>query len=154
MAEEKVKEVKGPGGRRPRGMPHEKVKNPGKLMKRTVGYAFQMYPWQMVLDVICIFTAVIANVQGTLFTKTLIDAYITPLKEAADAGQTPDYTAHQLDERHDVIVRSNSGSASVSVSPLDYVHGAIGAGCDSNTRNAAAAIYYYYQAAQAYQAAH
>ena len=93
MAEEKVKEVKGPGGRRPRGMPHEKVKNPGKLMKRTVGYAFQMYPWQMVLVVICIFTAVIANVQGTLFTKTLIDAYITPLKEAADAGQTPDFTA-------------------------------------------------------------
>jgi hypothetical protein len=68
--------------------------------------------------------------------------------------QTPDYTAHQLDERHDVIVRSKSGTASVSVSPLDYVHAAIGAGCDSNTRNAAAAIYYYYQAAQAYQATH
>jgi hypothetical protein len=68
--------------------------------------------------------------------------------------QTPDYTAHQLDERHDVIVRSKSGTASVSVSPLDYVHAAIGAGCDSNTRNAAAAIYYYYQAAQAYRATH
>jgi hypothetical protein len=68
--------------------------------------------------------------------------------------QTPDISAHQLSDRHDVIVRSNSGTASVSVSPLDYVHAAIGAGCDSNTRNAAAAIYYYYQAAQAYQATH
>ena len=68
--------------------------------------------------------------------------------------QTPDYTAHQLDERHDVIVRTDSGTAFVSVSPLDYVHAAIGAGCDSNTRNAAAAIYYYYQAAQAYLATH
>ena len=68
--------------------------------------------------------------------------------------QTPDYTAHQLDERHDVIVSSNSGQAFVSVSPLDYVHAAIRAGCDSATRNAAAAIYYYYQAAQAYRATH
>jgi len=68
--------------------------------------------------------------------------------------QTPDYTAHQLDERHQATIRTDSGTAGVSVSPLDYIHAVIGPGHDSDTRNAAAAIYHYYQAAQAYRAAH
>ena len=37
--------------------------------------------------VICIFVSVLANVQGTMFMKTLIDQYITPLLKA----DTPDF---------------------------------------------------------------
>ncbi len=87
MAEEKVKEVQGPGGRGRRGQPRPKIKNPGKLFSRLMAYVFQNYLVHMILVVICIIAAVVANVQGTLFTKTLIDSYITPM-----IGQTnPDY---------------------------------------------------------------
>ena len=43
MAEEKVREVKGPGPRGQRGMPKPKIKNPGKLLKRLLGYVFKFY---------------------------------------------------------------------------------------------------------------
>ena len=87
MAEEKVREVKGPGPGGRRGGPRPKVKNPMKLFSRIMGYIFKYYSVQMILVVVCIFVSVIANVQGTLFTRTLIDSYIQPM-----IGQTdPDY---------------------------------------------------------------
>ncbi len=87
MAEEKVKEVRGPGGRGRMGMPRPKIENPGKLFKRLMGYVFKDYGIHMVLVVVCIILSVVASVQGTMFTKTLIDGYITPMM-----GQTnPDY---------------------------------------------------------------
>ena len=92
MAEEKVREVKpGPGGRGMRGQPHPKVKNPGKVFRRIMGYVLKYYKIQMILVTVCIFVSVIANVQGTMFTKTLIDSYITPLKEQHDAGSAVNY---------------------------------------------------------------
>jgi ATP-binding cassette subfamily B protein len=87
MAEEKVREVRGPGNRHMRGGPRPKIKNPGKLFKRLMSYVFKDYGIQMVLVVICIILSVIASVQGTMFTKTLIDSYITPLIGQAN----PDY---------------------------------------------------------------
>ncbi len=84
---ENVKEVKGPGNGPRRGMPRPKVENPMKLFKRIMGYVFKYYGIHMVIIVACIFISVIANVQGTLFTKTLIDTYITPLIGTAN----PDY---------------------------------------------------------------
>ncbi|WP_408071608.1 ABC transporter ATP-binding protein [Butyrivibrio sp. JL13D10] len=87
MAEEKVKEVRGPGGRHMRGAPRPKIENPGKLFARLMGYVFKTYAVHLVLVVVCIILAVVANVQGTLFTKTLIDSYITPLIGQAN----PDY---------------------------------------------------------------
>ncbi len=76
-----------PNGGPRRGMPRPKVENPGKLFKRIMGYVFQYYGGQMVVVVICIVLAVVANVQGTMFTRTLIDSYITPM-----IGQeNPDY---------------------------------------------------------------
>ena len=87
MAEEKVKEVRGPGGRGRMGMPRPKLENPGKLFKRLMGYVFKDYAVHMILVVVCIILSVVASVQGTLFTKTLIDGYITPMM-----GQSnPDY---------------------------------------------------------------
>ena len=91
MADEKVREVKGPGPRGQRGMPKPKIKNPGKLLKRLMGYVFKFYGLQMILVGICIVVSVLANIQGTLFTKTLIDGYINPLLKTVGEGGTPDF---------------------------------------------------------------
>ena len=60
---------------------------PGKLLGRLARYIFKNYSIHIVIVVICIFVSVLANVQGTMFMKTLIDQYITPLLSA----DTPDF---------------------------------------------------------------
>ena len=74
---QQAKEVK-VGGRGPRG-PRPKVKNPGKILKRIMGYVFHVYKIPYLIAIACIFVAVLANIQGTLFMQTLIDGYILPL---------------------------------------------------------------------------
>ncbi|MGN1168440.1 MAG: ABC transporter ATP-binding protein [Lachnospiraceae bacterium] len=66
-----------PGAKGPRGV-KPNVKNPGKLFKRLMAYIFQNYGIQCIIVVILIFAGVLANVQGTMFMKNLIDDYITP----------------------------------------------------------------------------
>lgn len=67
----------GPMNRGPRGMKSQ-VKNPGKLLARLLNYVFRDYKIHCIFVFIFIFLGVIANVQGTMFTKNLIDDYITP----------------------------------------------------------------------------
>lgn len=69
----------GPMGPRRRGGPRPKIENPGKLFKRLMGYVMKNYTPHVIIVVICIFVGVLANIQGTLFTQTLIDSYIMPL---------------------------------------------------------------------------
>ena len=64
-------------GKAPRGV-RPKIQNPGKIFKRLMSYLFRNYGGQFVLVVILIFVGVLANVQGTMFMKNLIDDYITP----------------------------------------------------------------------------
>ena len=68
----------GPMGRAPRGMKPQ-VKNPGKLFMRLMRYVFRKYKWHYIAVIVLIFVSVLANVQGTLFTQTLIDDYIMPM---------------------------------------------------------------------------
>lgn len=75
-----------PGPRGPRG-PKPKIKNPGKLFARLMGFIFKKYLSACIIVVICIFVSVLANVQGTMFTKNLIDDYIVPLLKTGN----PDY---------------------------------------------------------------
>jgi ATP-binding cassette subfamily B multidrug efflux pump len=75
-----------PGPRGPRG-PKPKIKNPGKLFARLMGFIFKKYLPACIIVVICIFVSVLANVQGTMFTKNLIDDYIVPLLKTGN----PDY---------------------------------------------------------------
>lgn len=75
-----------PGPRGPRG-PKPKIKNPGKLFTRLMGFIFKKYLPACIIVVICIFVSVLANVQGTMFTKNLIDDYIVPLLKTG----SPDY---------------------------------------------------------------
>lgn len=64
-------------GRTPRGV-KPNVENPGKLFKRLMSYIFRQYKFHCIMVFICIIVGVLANVQGTMFTKNLIDEYITP----------------------------------------------------------------------------
>ena len=68
----------GPMHRPPRGMKPQ-VKNPGKLFMRLMSYVFKTYKWHYIAVIVLIFVNVLASVQGTMFTRSLIDDYITPL---------------------------------------------------------------------------
>ena len=81
-----VKEVKGPGPRR-MGGPKPKVENPGKLLKRIMDEVFKHYLPHCILVLVCIIVSALANVQASLFLKTLIDDYIVPMTKQA----TPDF---------------------------------------------------------------
>ncbi len=78
---------RGPMGRGMRG--GKRVENPGKLFVRLMSYVGKKYKIQCIFVVVCIAVSALANVQGTLFMKTLIDEYIQPLigKENPDYSQ-------------------------------------------------------------------
>lgn len=77
------------GGRRRQMGAKPKVKNPGKILGRILGYTFKNYKIHMIIVFICIIVSVLANVQGTLFIQSLIDDYITPLMNTSSPNFTP-----------------------------------------------------------------
>lgn len=77
----------GPGPKHDFG-PKQKVENPVKVFSRIMSYVLKRYPVHCLFVLICIFVSVYANTQGTMFTKTLIDGYITPLL----GQENPDYS--------------------------------------------------------------
>ena len=87
-----MKNGRGPGSRPPRGVKGAKVENAGKIFLRLITYVGKYYWFHWILVAICIVGSVLANLQGTLFTKTLIDDYIKPLYETVKLGGAPDYT--------------------------------------------------------------
>ncbi len=76
-----------PGPKGPRG-PMPKIKNPGKLLMRLMGFLLSRYWLHYLVVIICIVLSVFSSVQGTLFLTTLIDDYIEPMVGA----QNPDFT--------------------------------------------------------------
>ncbi len=82
MAQDKT--VSRPIGSR-RGMPRPKIENPMLLLRKILGYIFKFYPIHLIVVLICIIVTVFSSVQGTLFTKTLIDSYI---QKMLDTGST------------------------------------------------------------------
>ena len=84
MAQAKV--VRGPGPRGA-GQPRPKVENPSLLLKRIMGEVFQHYLPHCIIVLICIVVSALANVQASLFLKSLIDDYIVPMTQQA----TPDF---------------------------------------------------------------
>ena len=63
--------------RTPRGQKPQ-VEHPFALLARLMHYVFLDYKFHCIAVFLLIFAGVIANVQGTMFTKNLIDDYITP----------------------------------------------------------------------------
>lgn len=75
------------GGRPPRGA-KPTVANPGKVFKRIIGFVTKNYLPHCIVVLVCIVLTVFSTIQGTMFTKTLIDQYIMPLMQQT----VPDYT--------------------------------------------------------------
>ena len=77
-------------GRPPRGVRGvgPKVEHPWKLIGRLISFVGKTYKFQYLIVIVCIVVSVLANVQGTMFTRTLIDRYIMPLmgQEQPDFG--------------------------------------------------------------------
>lgn len=78
----------GPMNRPPRGVKPQ-VENPGRLLKRLLAYIFHDYKIHCICVFFLIFAGVLANVQGTMFTKNLIDDYITPFLLTDNPDFTP-----------------------------------------------------------------
>ena len=62
--------------------------NPGRTMLRILQYMMKDYAPHIILVILCIIGSAYATLQGTLFMKSLVDDYITPLLHA----QMPDYS--------------------------------------------------------------
>ena len=91
MAEKKVekgKEKKGPM------MPGKKIEHPGKLFVRLMKYVLKNYTFSSVVVVVCIIVSVLANVQGTMFIRSLIDDFIEPMLKTSKTDFGP--LAHKI----------------------------------------------------------
>ena len=75
-------------GRVPRGV-KVKLDNAPALFKRLLGYVGKRYGIQLVIVAVLILVSVLASVQGTLFIRTLIDSYITPMIESGSTDFGP-----------------------------------------------------------------
>ena len=59
------------------------------VLKRILGYIFRYYKWHFLLVIACILITALCTIQSTLFTRTLIDEYITPLLSASSPDFAP-----------------------------------------------------------------
>ena len=80
-----------PGPVGPRGMrgPRPKIKNPGKLFMRLMKYVMKNYTPHCIVVLLCIIVTVLASVQGTMFTQSLIDNYIEPMLKSGKNDFAP-----------------------------------------------------------------
>ena len=76
-----------PGGNP--GMKRRGSRNPGKTLKRLLGYIWKYYKMEFVIVLIAIVISSLAGVAGNLFIKNLIDDYITPFLTSADLTFAP-----------------------------------------------------------------
>ena len=79
--------MRGPGGRGRGTAP--RVEHPMQLLGRLMRYVTKHYLFACIVVLVCIVISVEANVQGTMFTRTLIDSYILPLLTV----ENPDFTS-------------------------------------------------------------
>ncbi len=88
MAEQKVRTVRGPGPRGGHG-PRPKIENPIPILKRLVGLVLKNYGLHCLVVLACIIGSALATVRGTLFLKSLIDDYITPMVKTGSTDFVP-----------------------------------------------------------------
>ncbi len=87
---EKAKTMSGPHSRG-RG-PKPKLDHPMQTLGRVLKFVGRKYWLHLIFVVLSIFVSVLASVQGTLFTKTLIDSYILPMVKAVQTGGVADFS--------------------------------------------------------------
>ncbi|MDO4807551.1 MAG: hypothetical protein Q4A07_09900, partial [Coriobacteriales bacterium] len=72
-------------------MPEEKQGNTLKHIGSIFKFMLKRYKFLFALVIVGILASSFAMVQSTLFTRSLIDNYITPMLQAVQQGQTPDF---------------------------------------------------------------
>ncbi len=78
------------GPRGPKGMKGgPKSKNPMKTLKRLLAFIMKRYKFRYLLVLVCIAISSIVQVMGTMFMKSLIDDYITPMLDGRMSSFTP-----------------------------------------------------------------
>ena len=80
----------GPNRRPPMDMKNMKNMDT-KSLGRVFAYLFKNYTVHLIIVVICIIITAITTLYGTLFMRSLVDDYITPLVNAKAAGIEPDF---------------------------------------------------------------
>lgn len=83
---ENTRHMKGPMGMRGS---RPKVENPGKIMKRLLGYMLKNYKIQFFIVVVCIIITACTTLRGMLFMQSLIDDYIIPMTKVANPDFGP-----------------------------------------------------------------
>ena len=73
-----------------------KEQNPMIPLKRLMGYIWKDYKFQMLLVLAGILMSAITGVIASLFLRTLIDSYITPLLQSANPDFGPLFGPHGL----------------------------------------------------------
>ncbi len=68
---------------------HQRPKNTGKTMRRTMAFILKHYKWHCLAVVICIVLTVLAQLNGTLFLQKLYDSYLSPMLESGSTDFTP-----------------------------------------------------------------
>ena len=65
------------------------VENPGKILQRLAALVFKRYGFAFAVVLVCILVSAWATLQGTLFLRTLIDQYITPMLSSGSRDFAP-----------------------------------------------------------------
>ncbi len=87
MADNKVKEIKMGRGRNVG--PKPKLEDPVGILKRVFGYIFEDYKLHLIVVLVGIVGSVLCSVRGMMFTRTLVDDYITPMMGVTDPDFGP-----------------------------------------------------------------
>lgn len=69
--------------------PRVKIEHPFKTLSMIIGYMGKHYAIHLIIVLLCIIASVFSNVQGTWFTKALIDEYIMPMVEGSGTDFGP-----------------------------------------------------------------
>ena len=69
------------------------VDHPGQILKRIITLVLSRYKAALFAVLVCIFVSAFATLQGTLFLRTLIDQYITPMLTSGSRDFSPLFTA-------------------------------------------------------------
>ena len=74
--------------RRGQFMPRQSMKGQGAILRRVLRFVLKRYPVQVIAVILLLITATWCTLQGTLFTRSLIDEHITPMiRYQIDAGK-------------------------------------------------------------------
>lgn len=87
MADNNVKEIKMGRGRNVG--PKPKLEDPVGILKRVFGFILEDYKLHLVIVLAGIVGSVLCNVRGMMFTRTLVDDYITPMIGVKDPDFGP-----------------------------------------------------------------